>query len=451
MKFTVDLHKCQDHGQCVFAAPEIFQLDDARRGRRHVSGSGHPSEGLSAGVVDDSRSERVVVVGGSLAGLRAVEGLRRGGFDGDIVVLSAEPLMPYNRPPLSKGRLSEEDREALAFRIPRAARDVEWRLGRSAASVDLDRRELTVDDGSRLSWDGLICATGLAPRRLPGQTEASRHVLRTIGDAEALFDAMSAAGTLTVVGAGFVGCEIAAVGARLGLEVHVIAPESVPMERVLGVDAGAAMRDRHVGEGVRFHLGRRIIGTDDHEGAPVLVLDDGARVPAYVVLEAIGASPSVGWLADAGIDLVDGILADEHLRVAGRADVFAAGDVVRWPNQRYDEVPRRIEHWTTAAESGRAAGENLARSLSGLPLEPFTPVPSFWSDQYETRIQSYGIPVLADEPIRILEGDLAAGFAAGYFRRGDLVGVVVIDLPERQAHYRQLLAESFVAQPPDAG
>lgn len=413
-------------------------------------------------------TRRAVVVGGSLAGLRAAEGLRRGGFAGEIVVIDAEPHMPYNRPPLSKGEWNRQsvDSGALDLRIPRSLADVQWRLGSAVVSADLAAREVVLADGSTVQYDGLICASGLAARRLPHTAAmAARHVIRTREDAERLFAALDHHRTLLVIGAGFLGCEVAYVAAAQGIEVSVVASDQVPMQRPLGHWVGKAMGERLAAAGVNFHLGRRVVsiadgsaGDDGPVGAGAdaggaggavpeaeVTLDDGTVLRSPVVLEAVGGVPAVNWLAEAGVDLSDGVLTDEYLRVAGAPGVYACGDVCNWPNRQSTDDAQRVEHWTTAAETGRTAGQNLAAYLGGAEPSPFSTLPSFWSDLLGLRIQAFGSPRLADREPTLLEGRQEGEFVAGYYRGERIVGVVLVGLPSRMGHYREMLAESLQA------
>lgn len=403
----------------------------------------------------EPRAQRAVVVGGSLAGLRAAEGLRKGGFTGEIVVIDDEPHRPYNRPPLSKGvhQKSGLDPASLALRIPKVLHDVTWRMGCGVVQADLDQRELRFSDGTMLAYDGLVCATGLAARRLdavpardPDAPAVRRHVIRTIEDARDLFEATEVHRSLVIVGAGFLGCEVASVVTGMGFEVTVVAPEQVPMARPLGVTVGGAMLERHRAQGTDFRLGRSVLRVTESNGSSHFALDDGSELVAPVVLEAIGGVPAVGWLDGNGLDLTNGILADEYLRVGGFDTIVACGDVVRWPNTLFDGTPRRVEHWTTASESGRAAGTNLAAALGGGgEPETFTPLPSFWSDQVGLRIQSFGSPGLSTEDARILEGSTDGEFVAGYYLGNQLVGVVLVGLPTRMQHYRELVAAELAS------
>jgi 3-phenylpropionate/trans-cinnamate dioxygenase ferredoxin reductase component len=387
-------------------------------------------------------SGRCVVVGASMGALRAAEAVRKAGFTGEIVVIGDEPHMPYNRPPLSKEALFSDGHD-LAFRVPRAAQDVVWRLGERVVAADLAAHTVTLDGGEVLSWSGLVAATGLSPRRLPVPGPlAGRHVIRTLDDIAALRTELKPGARLVVLGAGFIGCETAAAARGHGVEVDIVAPESVPVERPLCTELGGALRRRHEQHGVRFHLGRlpaRFGGTDR---VTSVVLDDGTELAADVVIEAVGCVPNTQWLDGNGLDLSDGLRCDNLLRVEGRPDVVACGDIARFPNPLFDATPRRVEHWTMVTDTAKKAGNSLGRHLVGAAADPapFAPVPSFWSDQYDTRLQSFGAVGLGAQDVRVLEGDLDGEVAVGYHREGQLVGVILIGLAGRYQHYRSLIA-----------
>jgi 3-phenylpropionate/trans-cinnamate dioxygenase ferredoxin reductase subunit len=402
--------------------------------------------------LDDSASLRAVIVGGSLAALRSAEALRKGGFPGEIVVIGDEPHMPYNRPPLSKDALFPPRDDAgsapdLSFRIPRHAQDVQWRLGERVTAADLAARTVTLAGGETLRWDGLVVATGLRPRRLavPGP-QAGRHVIRTLDDAAAFRKELTPGARLVVIGAGFIGCETAAVARAAGLDVDVVAPEQVPIERPLQALLGQAVQQRHEAQGVRFHLGAVPVRFGGADRVTSVTLSTGEELPADLVIEAVGCSPNTEWLDGNGLDLTDGVLCDNLLRVEGRPDIVACGDIARFPNPLFGDVPRRVEHWTMVTDTGKKAGHTLAQHLTAAtaqapaPAVPFAPIPSFWSDQYDLRIQSFGAVSLGSDDVRVLEGDLAADVAVGYHRADRLVGVVLIGLAHRYAHYRALIA-----------
>lgn len=391
-------------------------------------------------------ADRIVVVGASMGGLRAAEAVRKTGYTGEVVVIGAEPHMPYNRPPLSKNALhAEPDLAALQFRIPRAAQDIDWRLGQRVGSADLTARTVTVEGGDTLTWRGLVAATGLRPRMLaiPGPT-GGRHVIRTLEDALAVRASMTPGARMVIIGAGFIGCEVAATARQLDVEVDIVAPESVPMDRPLRQLLGAALQRRHEARGVHFHLGvvpvEFIPAVLDPDRVGAVRLSDETVLAADIVVEAVGSVPNVEWLVGNGLDLRDGLLCDNQLRVQGRPDVVACGDLARFPNLLFDDIPRRVEHWTMVTDTARKAGHTLGVYLHAAELDvsPFRPVPSFWSDQYDLRIQSFGAVGLGADDVRVLEGDIDREVALGYHRADELVGVVLVGLGGRHRYYRDL-------------
>lgn len=394
---------------------------------------------------------RVAVVGGSLAGLRAAEQLRAAGHDGPVTVYGAEPHPPYNRPPLSKEVLADPASydaaglaERLAFRRRSSTADVEFRLGDPVASVDLAAGTLLTGSGVAATFDGLVVATGLRPRRLavPGPT-AGRHVLRTVADCQGLRGTLAGGDPrrVVVVGAGFIGCEVAATLRSLGHDVTVVEPAGPPMARVVGATVAAAVQRHHEASGIRFVIGAGVAAFEGTGRVAGVLLDTGDRLPADVVVEAVGSVCNTEWLAGTGLDLTDGVLADNQLRVAAATPVVAVGDVARFPNPLFDAVPRRVEHWSIPTDTAKRAAATLTALLAGEAPDPtpFAPVPSFWSDQGDLRFQSFGSPGLADEA-RVEEGDpgdLTAGLLATYHRGGRHVGTLAVNLsPARQRDLR---------------
>jgi len=375
---------------------------------------------------------RIVVAGGSMGGLRAAEQLRAAGWTGAVTVVGDEPHMPYNRPPLSKEVLAgKAPFESLAFTPKAAAADVEWRLGTRVVSARLAERTVALDDGSPLFYDGLVVATGMRPRRLrcPGPL-AGRHTVRTIADAQGLRDELTRPDVrVVVVGAGFIGCEVAATAVVLGVrEVTVVDPLPLPMVGPLGELLGRALLKRHEERGVRFALGTGVAGFEGEDRVTGVVLSDGTVLPADVVVESVGSAANVEWLEGNDLDLSDGVLTCGQLRVGGRPEVVAVGDVARFPNARYDGVPRRVEHWSIPTDTARHAAKALVAHLAGTEAEfgPFAPLPTFWSDQHEFRLQSFGAPALGLDDVRVLDGDVEGDVLVGYHVGGRLVGVVAL-------------------------
>jgi NADPH-dependent 2,4-dienoyl-CoA reductase/sulfur reductase-like enzyme len=379
--------------------------------------------------------------------------------------------MPYNRPPLSKDGIGAEfDAAQLPFRVARAAAEsIRWRLGEPAVATDLAARNVTLADGTVLGWDGLVIATGVRSRRLdlPGP-RAGRHAIRTLDDLAELRKDLELARHVVVVGGGFIGCEVAAAARTRGLDVTVVEPEPLPMRRPLGDELAAELLRRHEGHGVRFRLGTAPVAfeggaADGGDRVRAVTLTDGTTLDADLVVESVGSRPNTEWLDGNGLDLADGVACDERLRVlaggtpapAARDDVVAAGDVARYPHPLLFGASRRIEHWTVATDTAKYAAARLGRYLSGPAAGGgvpggdsaddggFAAVPTFWSDQYDLRVQSFGVTGLPD--VRVLEGSLDGDVAIGYHHEGLLAGVVLIGLGGRYVHYRAEVAATIAA------
>ena len=387
----------------------------------------------------------IVVVGGSLSGLRAVEALRAAGWDRGITVVSAENTMPYNRPPLSKELLWGEDSpEDLVFELSEATNDVVWKLGNPASSLNLDEKTLTLSDGEIIQFEGLVIATGVSSRRLnaPGPLEG-RTVLRTLDDAVALKSKLQPGLRLVILGAGFIGCEVASTARRIGCEVDVVAMDKVAMQIPLGMMLGAEIQRRHVEEGVRFHMGVSISELKGAGKVDSVVLTDGRELSADLVLETIGSVPNTSWLDGNNLDLTNGVLCDPYLRAGGTPGVVVVGDVARFSNPLFNSPAMRIEHWQTAIDTANYGARTLLYDL-GLVDEapkPISLMPWFWSDQGETRLTSFGMLGLADRQ-ELIEGELQSECAVGYFQGEIPVGVVLVGMKEKSARYKRWLQKA---------
>jgi len=390
--------------------------------------------------------ERVVVVGASLAGLRAAETLRQHASVGSVVVVGDEPHRPYDRPPLSKKLLSGEwEPDRIHLRQPDIfdELDVVWQLGTAATGLDLTQRRVELANGESVPFDGLIIATGARPRRLPGHDTFDHvHELRSLDDAMALRREIAPGGRrVVVIGAGFIGLEAAATAKTLGNDVVVLEGASAPLIRGLGAEMGEAIADLHRAHGVDVRCDVNIDAlTDDG-----VRLADGEVVPADVVLVGIGVSPATDWLIGSGLEIRDGIVCDATLNALAAdgsvvSGVFAAGDVARWPNGLFDEE-MRVEHWTNAAEQGALAATNLVHLAAGEAPEPYEPLPFFWSDQFEHRIQFLG-RASADDDVRVVAGSIADGkFLALFGRNGRLHGALGVNAPRWVMPTRKLFLE----------
>lgn len=392
--------------------------------------------------------ERVVVVGASLAGLRAAESLRTEGFDGAVIVVGAEPHRPYDRPPLSKKLLAGEwEADRIQLRQPDSfdELDVEWRLGVAATALDLDARQVVLADGSTVPFDGCIIATGASCRRLPDQDRHDHvHELRTLDDALALRDEIGGGGRrVVVIGAGFIGLEVAATAHQAGNDVTVLEGAEAPLIRGLGAEMGRAIGAMHEARGVTVRCGVQVERLDPTG----VVLDDGELLVADVVVVGIGVTPSTAWLDDSGLELRDGVVCDETLRARNTdgdpvAGVYAAGDLLRWPNELFGEE-MRVEHWTNAAEQGAHAATSLLaeHGLIDEQARAYTPVPFFWSDQFDIRIQFLG-RAAPDDDVVVAAGSVDDGkFLALYGRNGRLRGALGINAPRWVMPMRNLLID----------
>ncbi len=381
--------------------------------------------------------DRIVIVGASLAGLRAAEELRARGYEGGITVVGDEPHRPYDRPPLSKQVLTGTmDPAATALVVASGSIDdlgLEWRLGESATGLELEERSVLLGGGERLGFDGLVIATGASPRRLPGTDHlAGVHTLRTLDDSIAIRDALAAGPQrVAVVGAGVIGAEVAACARSLGIEVSLIEALAVPLERSLGLEMGAVVADLHRAHGVDVHLGVGVVLIEGSDRVERLCLSDGSVLEVDLVVVGIGVSPNTEWLEGSGLTLDNGIVCDATCLAA--PGVVAAGDVARWPNERFAEV-MRVEHWANAIEMG----EHAARTLLG-DAQPYTPVPWFWSDQYDRKIQLAGL-ASSDDIVEVVSGRLEDHrFVAFYGRAGRIVGVLGMNQPAKVMRWRSLV------------
>ena len=383
---------------------------------------------------------RYVVVGASLAGLRAVEALRRAGYDGAITMVGAEAHLPYDRPPLSKEILAgkwEPERAGLRESESYADLDVDFRLGLEANGLDPRARELQLDGCGRLPFDGLIIATGARPRVLPNTPDlAGIYTLRTLDDCRALRGEFEAGPRVVVVGAGFIGAEVAATARGRGLDVTLLEALPVPLARALGEEMGEACAALHRDHGVDLRCGVSVAGFDGAGRVERVRLADGATVAADVVVVGIGVTPNTSWLESSGLPLRDGVVCDATCAVA--PGIYAAGDVARWDNPLFGEE-MRVEHWTNAVEQGAAAAENL---LAGPErARPFASVPFFWSDQYDTKIQYVGSS-RADDEVRVVHGSVRENrFVAIYGRNGRIVAALTFNWPRLLLDYRRLIGE----------
>jgi phthalate 3,4-dioxygenase ferredoxin reductase subunit len=331
----------------------------------------------------------VVIVGSSVAGVRAARTLRAEEYPGRIVLVGEEPELPYDRPPLSKQVLTgawPAERASLLTAQAAADAGIELRLGSPARALDPQARLVQLGDGASLPYDDLVIATGASARPSPWQPPSGVYLLRTLADCLALRKRFAAGGTVVMIGAGFIGAEAAAAARSAGCDVTLVDPVPVPMERPLGPVVGALLADVHRRHGVRTRFGVGVQAVSGQAGDLTVALTDGSELRAETVTVGIGARPNDSWLHNSGLLIDDGVVCDEYLAAAGTEHVFAVGDVARWPHPEPAALVR-AEHWTNAADQARCVARNIARPGA---REPFQPSDYVWSDQYDWKVQLAG-------------------------------------------------------------
>ncbi|GAA2866165.1 FAD-dependent oxidoreductase [Pseudonocardia halophobica] len=374
---------------------------------------------------------RYVLVGGGVATAATATGLRAAGFAGEIVLVSGEPHLPYERPPLSKeylaGTFGRGDFQANPDGWA-ADNDIELVLGTRAQALDPGLRRLSLSDGSTLTYDALVLGTGVRARTLPGFEGDRVHVVRTIADSERLAERLVPGRHLAILGAGFIGCEVAAVAAAKGVRVTVFEPEALPLARVVGPEVGHAMLDVHGEQGVVIRTGELVTGMSETPSGVELRTRDGEVVECDDVLVGVGSVPNTELAVEAGLDVDGGILADEHGRTSA-PDVYAVGDVA---SRLHHGRHVRVEHHDTAVRHGAA----LARTLLG-ESEPWTGEHYFWSHQYEHNVQSLGR--LGGQTV--LRGSLEErSFTVFSLADGRITGMVALNRPRDLLQTRKVLA-----------
>ncbi|MFC4017545.1 NAD(P)/FAD-dependent oxidoreductase [Micromonospora sp. GCM10011542] len=379
-----------------------------------------------------------VIVGGGLAGAKAAEALRERGFGGRVVLIGAELTRPYERPPLSKGYLTGKAKLASVFVHDEtfyAERSVELLTSTTVTGLGLADQTVHLSDGSTLRFDKALLATGAQPRQLtvPGAELAGVHYLRTVADADALIAAAGSATSVAVIGAGWIGSEIAASLRTRGLAVTLIEPSAVPLERVLGREVGEVYRDLHARHGVDLRLGEGVAALHGGRRVEEVLTTAGTRVGADLVVAGVGATPRTRLAAEAGLSVDDGVVTDEYLRTS-HPNVYAAGDVARaWHPVFGARV--RVEHWANALNQGPAAAANMLDAR-----EPYTRVPYFFSDQYDLGMEYSGYCPDWDQVV--FRGDPGAGgFIAFWLRDGVVAAAMNANVWDVSEHLRQLVRD----------
>jgi 3-phenylpropionate/trans-cinnamate dioxygenase ferredoxin reductase subunit len=344
-----------------------------------------------------------VIVGGGLAGGKAAESARAEGFDGSIVIVAAEGVRPYERPPLSKSVLKGEDEPSVAFVHEEgwyAEHDVELRLNTTASELDLREGRIRLADGSDIAFDHVLLATGAEPKTLPlpGAGLEGVRLLRSMDDSIRLREALQSAGRLVMVGASWIGCEVAAAARHHGVEVVMIDPVALPLSTILGDELGRVFRDLHAEHGVELQLSTEVEGFEEASGRLVAVRAGGERFECDLAVIGVGVAPRIELARAAGLELDNGIVVDARLRSSDER-VLAAGDVARVPFPGFG--PLRVEHWASALEQGSLAGRSLVR-----PDATWEHIPFFFSDQYDLGMEYRGMGSSDDQVV--LRGDPAS-------------------------------------------
>lgn len=387
-----------------------------------------------------STPSSVLVVGASAAGLSTVESLRRKGHAGAVTVLGAESHLPYDRPPLSKQVLSgswEPDRAQLRPEDALSTLDAEFLLGDPAAGLDPATRTVRTASGRALTADAIVLATGVRPRTLPGQEGLSGiHVLRTLEDSLTLRAELLASSRLVVVGEGVLGAEIAATARGMGLDVTMVGPQPVPMATQVGPLIGGLLAELHTERGVALRLGTGVSGfTGDGGRVTGVRLDTDEVLPADVVVVAIGAIPVTDWLTGSGLRVENGVVCDSRCRAAD--GIYAVGDVARWHHETLDTL-LRLENRTNATEQAGIVAANILGND-----QPYAPVPYFWSDQYDVKMQVHGM-LPAGAEVTIVEGDVAGNrFVARYEQNGRITGILGWNMPKQTRIRRQDVVDAL--------
>lgn len=388
--------------------------------------------------------ENVLVVGASAAGLGTAEALRRKGYQGRLTVLGAETHLPYDRPPLSKQVLAgtwEAERTQLRTQEVLDGLNAEFLLGDAAVALDAATRTVRTASGRELSADAVVVATGLRARTLPGHADLRGvHVLRTLDDAAALRSELQDAARVVVVGNGVLGAEIAATAAQRGPDVTLVGLQAAPLADQFGPRIAGLLGELHTQQGVRLRSGTTVDGlTSDQGRVSGVRLPSGETLPADVVVLAIGCIPATEWLVDSGLRLEDGVVCDAHCRAAD--GIYAVGDVARWHHDTWGRS-LRLENRTNAIEQTLAVAANILGEN-----RPYTPVPYFWTDQFNAKIQVYGAPS-ADADVTVVEGsEREHRFVALYSRAGRATGVLGWNMPKQARRHRQVLVDGDARSP----
>lgn len=379
----------------------------------------------------------VLIVGASVAGVGAANELRRCGFAGDIVLADAQPHLPYDRPPLSKGALADGETQTRFHGADHYdAQAIRLHLGDAAKALDIGTRTITFASGDTISADAIILATGVRARRLPASVAAGDiHVIRDLDDAARLRPLLVPGKRLALIGGGFIGAEVAATAAKLGVETVIFEMEELPLSRILGLEVARRLASLHAGAGVLLVCGSPVASIEEQGDATEIRLNNGEIHRADIVVAGLGAVPNIEWLAESGLALGDGILCDAEGRTSAES-IYAAGDVAAWLD-REAGIPVRHEHWTAAKEQGRIVAQRIAGAQEA-HWSSF--LPYFWSDMHGKRVQLLGSADGATEIRFVFENSETGAFVAEYHRGDRLIGVAGCGAAAKVMRYAAELA-----------
>jgi NADPH-dependent 2,4-dienoyl-CoA reductase/sulfur reductase-like enzyme len=387
--------------------------------------------------------ERIVIVGAGLAGHRAAQSARREGFAGELIVVGDEVHPPYDRPPLSKQLLAGEIAAAETF-YEQESLDVEWVLGAPATGLDLRRSLVALEDGEEVAYDAVVLATGRRAREWPGLPELEGfHTLRSLDDTRRLREVVTPGARAVIVGAGFIGCEVAATLRTLGLEeVTMVDVAPYPMP-VLGPEVGRRAITLHERHGVQLRLGTSVASFDGQGGVESVTLATGERLEADFVLLALGSQPNTEWLIGSGLELDAGaVRVDEYCIATGTSNVAVAGDIALYPHAACPGELICVEHWSNARDMGALAARNLLAAPD--VREPFAAVPTFWSDQYDVKLKSVGLLRLADRYEVVEDDPEKPRLVVEAYRGSRLVGAIVFNKNRAIIEYTRALQEALL-------
>lgn len=381
--------------------------------------------------------DHLVIVGASLAGVRAAEAARSEGFTGSITLIGDEVHLPYDRPSLSKEFLEPQgETGAILLSTHDSLRDLDITLALGETAIRLDGdRQVVVTDRGEYAFSSLVIATGSSPIMLPGAENLDGvHVVRTLEDARAVRSALDRGGDVVVIGGGFIGAEVASAARKRGLTVSIVEAAEVPLVRAVGADMGVVLSSLHAKFGTELLCGTGVVGFEGKDHVEAVVLSDGRRIPADLVVVGVGSRPATGWLADSGVTVDNGVVCDEYLQTS-LPNVYAAGDVASWHNSLFDRR-MRIEHFMAAAEQGARAARN---AVTREAPEPYVTVPYFWSDWYGSRIQFVGVTT---EDYEVVSGGLGEGHFVVLFRSDEtLVGALTLNGQRHIMKYRRMVEQ----------